>query len=234
MASRKRTETEREADLAEVARLDRRGWSQREIAERMNVSQQQVCYDLKMLRRRYAAAQKPETAAAVEEKRQQFREVRKEAWDAWERSKENREREVKEKISGILGGEASATQKLKAVRTIEGRLPENEYLRTILMTLREEAELDALYPPKKIAPTNPEGTEPWQPISDDERNRIQQAVLADLGLGHPGPRPAARPGDADGPPLAGPQPGDDPGRGGAGPVAAGGPDPVMDEATNLL
>jgi hypothetical protein len=51
--------------------------------------------------------------------------------------------------------------------------------RTALAVARDEAELEGLYPPKKIAPTTPDGADPWAPalrgVSDEDL-----AVLARL------------------------------------------------------
>jgi hypothetical protein len=148
---RHRTKTQREADAAEVERLDRRGYSQREIASRVGVAPSQVCYDLKLLRKRYQDTQLAERSAAVAEKLEQYREVRREAWEAWDRSKDNKEKEIKEKISNLAQqAEPGTGEKLKAVITTEGRLPGNEYLRTIVQTFQDERELLGLDAPKKL------------------------------------------------------------------------------------
>ena len=166
MAAPKRTPTEREAALTEVARLDRRGASQREIAARLGVCHQQVSYDLRTIRARYAKETQAEHAALVAEKIAQFREQRLELWDAWERSKEDKTRSVKEKVTDLVDradkGEdvREDVKKLKAVLTTEGRLPEASYQRLILDNLREEAELRSLYPSKKDAP----GSSPETPL----------------------------------------------------------------------
>jgi DNA-binding CsgD family transcriptional regulator len=149
-----RTETQREADRAEVERLDRRGYSQREIASRLKISPSTVCGDLKAIREEYRETRQADRAEHVALKLAQLREVRKEAWEAWDRSKDNKEKEIKEKISNLVqqaeAGTAGTVEKLKAVITTEGRLPGNEYLRTILETLQDERELLGLDAPKKL------------------------------------------------------------------------------------
>jgi len=165
VAAPKRTPTEREEALAEVAKWDRRGYSVRAIAAKMGVSHVQVVYDLKIVKQRYRDTVLEERAALVAQKIEQLREVRQEAWNAWEASKENCERQVKEKISESLDAHGNPTaetlQRMKAVITTEGRLPSNEYLTTILRTFEEEADLQGLYAPTKIAPTTPDGTKEY-------------------------------------------------------------------------
>lgn len=98
-------------------------------------------------------------------------------------------------------------------------------IRTALAVSRDEAELLGLYPPKKIAPTNPKGDKPYGELTDEERWNALQTLLARMGAGT---------GDAlvDGsdepgrPLLDGPVPGDDRGGDEARPLAGG----VIDEA----
>jgi hypothetical protein len=67
--------------------------------------------------------------------------------------------------------------------------------RTALACARDESELRGLYPPRKIAPTTPDGSEPWQPwapalaaLSDEElavleklAERARQVATTDVG-----------------------------------------------------
>jgi predicted transcriptional regulator len=139
-----RTKTKRERDMELMARMDRRGYSQYQIARHLGISQPQVCYDLKEIRKRYTEAISEEYRAKVEEKRQQLREVRVEAWRAWEKSKADA-RKVTEEVGFGPRGEVEKTTK-----TTEHRLPDPAYLKTIIDTLKQESELDGLNAPKKI------------------------------------------------------------------------------------
>jgi hypothetical protein len=110
-------------------------------------------------------------AALTAEKRAQLRELRKEAWEAWERSKGDRQRVVTEtrpgalcpkckgqgkdaRVKGRVCHQCSGTGRMKdskkVIQVHEGRLPSNEYLKTIIETLREEAELLQLTSPGSI------------------------------------------------------------------------------------
>jgi hypothetical protein len=110
-------------------------------------------------------------AALTVEKRAQLRELRKEAWEAWERSKGDRQRVVTEtrpgalcpkckgqgkdaRVKGRVCHQCSGTGRMKdskkVIQVHEGRLPSNEYLKTIIETLREEAELLQLTTPGSI------------------------------------------------------------------------------------
>jgi hypothetical protein len=104
-------------------------------------------------------------------------------------------------------------------------------IRTASGILRDEAELEGLYPPKKIAPTNPEGTERYDgSLSDAERLALLIAAFdrARARLGGPDPD-----GQGDAPGLAAGGPGADSGGdrsagpvAGASPAGGTGPDPL--------
>jgi hypothetical protein len=131
-AGPKRTRTQREADLAETARLDRMGFSQREIAERIGVSSVQICFDLRKLRKRYVEQANVHAGERIGELLASYRDVRREAWLAWQKSWEDAER-VSERVGGNAGDSVTTTR--------EARLPGAEYLHVILDTYAGERKL---------------------------------------------------------------------------------------------
>ena len=70
---------------------------------------------------------------------------------------------------------------------------------TALRVLQDEAKLEGLYPPQKIAPTNPTGDQPYEPstLSDLERAAALRNLYARLGTPG-GSTPADRPDDGGG------------------------------------
>lgn len=151
-------------NLVQVAILDRRGYDRHEIAARLGISEASVAKSIDEIHAKYMSMAVAEKAMLIEEKRAQLRELRKEAWEAWERSKADGHRTVTETRPGAVCplclGEGknqragmrnrpctrcNGTGKLKDSTRItkvrEGRLPANEYLKTIIETLRDEQEL---------------------------------------------------------------------------------------------
>jgi predicted transcriptional regulator len=128
-----------------IMKLDRRGYSQHEIAKVIGVSQSQISVDLKLVRSRYKEISAEEYRTKVEEKRAQYREIRKEAWRAWERSKREALKVVEEEKVTPDGNELA-----KTVTTREQRLPDSGYLRIIIESLRDESALDGLNQPQKL------------------------------------------------------------------------------------
>jgi hypothetical protein len=55
-------------------------------------------------------------------------------------------------------------------------------VRAALACLHDEAELLGLYPPRKIAPTDPTRTRPYAPLSDADRLAARQTLYARVGL----------------------------------------------------
>jgi predicted transcriptional regulator len=101
-----RSLTQREEDLAKIAEMDRRGYSQMEIAAAVGMAQSTVHKELENLRRWYAERKFAERDALVAEKLAQYREIRKEAWEAYERSKEDSQKRVEEHVPwDATGGE---------------------------------------------------------------------------------------------------------------------------------
>jgi hypothetical protein len=96
----------------------------------------------------------PETLVA--RKLTQLQDIRAEAWMAWERSKKDAECNTDEKNlktvyrTTVIEGKkvrlpvGERLRLVKSIKRVEGRLPANEYLVTILRCLQEEARLEGL------------------------------------------------------------------------------------------
>jgi hypothetical protein len=139
-AGPKRTRTQREADLAETARLDRMGFTQREIAERIGVSSVQICFDLQKLRKRYVEMANVHAGERIGELLQSYRDVRQQALLAWEKSWQDAERvTVTVRPSSGDGLFADVVTTTTTIR--EGRLPGAQYLQVILDTYAAERKL---------------------------------------------------------------------------------------------
>jgi hypothetical protein len=155
----------------QIGRLDRRGYDTYEIADRLGISEDEVKKGIEEVHTKYMNEVMAQRAALTVEKRAQLRELRKEAWEAWERSKGDRERTVTEtrpgalcpkckghgkdaRVKGRVCHQCSGTGRMKdskkVIQVHEGRLPSNEYLKTIIETLREEAELLQLTSPGSV------------------------------------------------------------------------------------
>lgn len=149
---------EREAILEKVAMYDRRGYGQFEIANLLKVSQQTVSDYLKTIKERYRQSTLESQAYYVAEKLQQYREIRWQAWRAWERSEQDfiRRKTEKETIEikpkkgrakkedkGMAERETHQQFADRIKRTLERteRLPHDGYLTLIKQTIDAECRL---------------------------------------------------------------------------------------------
>lgn len=164
MAATKHTPTQVEEVLEKVAWMDRRGWNQYQIAKECKVTQPQVSYYLKKIRARYKERQLEHKDAAIQQQLEALREIRREAWLAWEKSKaDSKSKTVQTSTapkSKLPKGEASdkpdagstieSQARILEIVTTEGRLPSNPYLQTIMDTLKAERDLLGLDEAKKV------------------------------------------------------------------------------------
>jgi predicted transcriptional regulator len=159
--------TDLEATLQRVAEMDRRGYSQYEIAREVGVRQPTVSEYLKKIRKRYVESMLEDRKEMVAEKLEQYREVRRVAWEAYMRSLDPATKRVVERMPEMkaakrsprggrrtreetnLEGVRAQLKVIKVIVTTEGRLPANEFLHTVLKTLDAERELLGLDPDRR-------------------------------------------------------------------------------------
>lgn len=149
MAYAKFTRAERENVLVLVTKYRNRGYTQHEVRQKLEddhgvvVSQSMVAKYEKRVIERYQKLQVKLAAQTVEQKLEQLAEVRKEAWEAWERSKLDARKRTKEVTPAYDFVDSDGTlrqseERIKIIRTVEGRLPSNQYLQTVLATIEQE------------------------------------------------------------------------------------------------
>lgn len=150
-ATKVRNEAEKEQVLAYVAKLDRRGWTQWDIAAALKedmgleVSQPMVHLYVKQSRQRYKDAVIRENKERVTEALESLRDIRAEAWRGWLKSWKDADKLVEEwgtdREAVGEGDYVTSEVLLKQIKTREGRLPENAYLKTVLDTVEQERKL---------------------------------------------------------------------------------------------
>jgi len=231
MAAKNRTPLQREHDLRETAALYLRGLTHDEIAQRLNVSRQQVGYDLKVLQRRWQESAVADFDAKKAAELARMDELERTYWEAWQRSCQAREVTTQEKIQAGEG-QADPGRRKAGVRK-EQRDGNPEFLRGVERCIEMRCKITGAFAALKIAPTTPDGQEEWH-ANDSETNAVLRAAFARLGLavGHAGD---ARAVDDLGQALA--PSGVDPAAGGSdpGPVAdRSSPDPESADPTALF
>jgi hypothetical protein len=178
MARKMRKPLEREHDLRETAALYLRGLTQMEIAQRLNVSRQQIGYDLKLLHQRWRESALADFDAKKAAELAKMDELERTYWVAWERSCQAREVTTQEKTQG---GEGQAGDgRLKAGVRTEQRDGNPEFLRGIERCIELRCKIIGAFAAVKIAPTTPDGEEQWH-ASDTETNTVLLAAFFGQG-----------------------------------------------------
>jgi hypothetical protein len=125
--------------------------------------------------------------------REYAREKEKEVGSAWELPKDGKPltdptlwRYIRQADKLISESCRSSRKKLLRNHLAQRR---NLYAKAALAIKKDEAELLDLYPPKKIAPTTPDGKDEYNAgsFSDDEVAAILARLASRLGLADPGP-----------------------------------------------
>jgi predicted transcriptional regulator len=165
MASRQTPNVARDRRRQEVARLSLRGWVQVEIAQHLGVTQGTVSNDLKAIRQQWRQSAVRDFDLAREEMLRSIETIKREAWDAWERSK-------KPQQEATVEGEAPRQKTRKRIRNQNG---DPRYLEIILRCGADQRAILGLDAPTKIAPTTPDG----KPLSFEQRQIHINAILAE-------------------------------------------------------
>jgi hypothetical protein len=127
-----------------IIQLMKRGFGEEEIAGELGLEVKQVVVQYKIAIKEMAETRSQVTEEVLTLKLKEYQEVKKEAWLAWEKSKNPIEKEAYETITSEYG-----TKEI-AKRFKEGRLPASEYLNVILQCLKAERELLGINPVRKI------------------------------------------------------------------------------------
>lgn len=144
----------KEKMLEDIAMMDRRGHTQFQIAHKVGLSQPMVGMYLKRIWDNYGSQAVLEVHKGVAEKIAQYREIREQAWNEWERSKNPNKKVIVEKAQRARAfakkdGDArddvkefkKSLEKVRVTISREGRLGNVGYLNIIFQTLESEREL---------------------------------------------------------------------------------------------
>jgi hypothetical protein len=177
---------QRELDLAEVSKLAGRGMTKLAIAKKLGKDPKQIRRDWATCLARLNESRNNDTASVRDQLIDEARQVKEEAWEEWDRSKQERVRRMAETTSD--GGGAEGEKKQKTSIVTEDRLAEPAYLNVILKANDQISELVGI----KRLDARKDGHEVNTPLSDAERDAIRTAIYTRMGclssppLGLPG------------------------------------------------
>lgn len=146
-----------------VAELFLQGWTQDAIGRELNISQPQVAADLKKINQSWRESMIRDFDEARDQELARLRRLEREAWAAWERSKQPSQ-------TATVNGEAGAQT---ARRTVKHQYGDPRFLDIALRCSEARRQLLGLDAPAKITPTTPDG----RPLTLEERRIHIQAIL---------------------------------------------------------
>jgi hypothetical protein len=172
-----------ESRRCQVAELFLRGVKrQGELARRLGVDRSTVSRDLKALNARWKEAAVRDLDAAKGQELEHIDQLLREYWDAWEKSKKGQETTTTEQTTGGDG------ERVRAAIRKEEQHGDPRYLAGVQWCIEQRARILGLNAPQKIAPTTPDGQEPYQPtVEDVVRARTQTQEWRHERFGSPGP-----------------------------------------------
>lgn len=151
---------ERERDLARVADLYVRGWSQPAIAAEVGVTRRQIRYDLDAIQRMWRQSAVFDFNTALAQELAKINALEAESWAAWDRSKSVREItttrsrraefEVLAARAGMPRGRMPVQSTNEANQRREQRDPNSAYLDTIRWCIEIRVKLLGLMPAQEI------------------------------------------------------------------------------------
>lgn len=173
------TEEQREHQLAEVARMYLAGRYQVHIAKELGITQQQVSYDLKVIRERWVESSlrdfdelKAQELAKIDDAEREFRQ-------AWERSKNAKQITHSKKREGLGASTEAGVRK-------EEQVGDPRFLDGVLKCIHMRCELLGLNAAKKVSLLDGDGNNYGAFLSEDERrNRLLAAFLEQGAAGSP-------------------------------------------------
>lgn len=173
---------------AEISRLLALGYLPYQVAAELGVTFTTVSADFAVITRELRQSRNESLQSYIDQKLLEYSAIKKEAWAAWHRSKEDGERETKEMIeehncpicvgtgsvesrgearpcrncggAGIKGGV------VKLIMMREGRCGDSSYLKTILDCIKAERELLGLDPEKKVKMTGTVAVIDWNELTN--------------------------------------------------------------------
>lgn len=176
MAAPKRTPTQRAYDLTRITEMYLKGRRQVDIAAELGVTQQQVSYDIQEIHRRWRESDLINIGEAKQRELDRIDELERTYWNAWEKSCGERKRTKQE--TSADGKKEKDKGRIRASVETEQLLGNPAYLAGIDSCVDKRCKVLGLYAPTKVAPTTPDGDEPYDnSFTEAERIARLAAIL---------------------------------------------------------
>jgi predicted transcriptional regulator len=163
----KRNDDQIKVDRQKIAALLVRGWSQKQIADELSMTQAMVCRDVKALRAEWIEETKIDMSEALATELARIDNIEREAWEAWEESK----KPAKVESQSVTEGQA---QKVSVRR--QHRTGDKRYMDIIMWCAEHRAKLLGLVKNKVAVGGDPDNPirhiHSAEDLTDDELAQI--------------------------------------------------------------
>lgn len=130
MSAPKRSEIQIERDRETITELSLKGWTQQRIADYLELSQSQVNYDLKKIRKSWLESSNVNINLERKIAMKKLELIEREAWGAWDRSQQPEVTELAERINETINKE-------KVSRRSVSRVGDPNFLAKVLDVCKE-------------------------------------------------------------------------------------------------
>jgi hypothetical protein len=168
-------------DRVEIANLYLQRCTQAEIAGKLGLSRQQIGYDLKAIRAEWLQSSLMDFNQRKAEELAKIDRLEQVNWIAFEASKKERQTSTTEQVTDSEG------ERLKAAIRKEEQIGDPKYLAGIQWCINKRCEILGMNAPQKIAPTTPDGQEPFRLTIEDYTQARSKTEEWRRGLSIPEP-----------------------------------------------
>lgn len=157
-----RTKDQKKRDRAIIADMYLKGYNQFDIGDEVGISQPQVAYDLKVIRKLWVESTLRDFDEAKAKELTKLDKLEQEAWEAWERSKIDKETKSQEFVKKLKDEKDKKSQEDKPkVAKInlkkEGQTGNPAYLAIVKDCIKRRCDILGLDAPKKAEHTGKDG-----------------------------------------------------------------------------
>lgn len=198
-APKHKTKADREAYLSELSICYRKGWSGPRMAEKFGKSTRMIRADCRLLDQRFLENQVSNVAHRRATEVAKIDLVEGEAWNAWDKSREDAEvrtQKMRKAEAGAQGMPVEAT-----IRT-EAQAGDPAYLRLVLESIRDRRKVQGTDRPERSS------TDDYSGMTDDEIDarivNLERLEALERGEAGPAGTPAPPPADEGRPDPPGP------------------------------
>lgn len=147
----KRSPIQRERDELTIAELNLKGWTQRAIADHLELSVSMVNATLKKIKNQWAKQKLEDTDLAMKQELKRLSMLEAEYWKAWERSQGDQEVTLSERLASAgKGGQDGSIGRLKTATRIERKVGDVQFLNGINKVIESRCKIRGLNAPLEL------------------------------------------------------------------------------------